>query len=122
MRRLASLLLIALLSPAPATHASDSISVQMWWAFCRFPKDDGDRTICRSYISGVLDTMVVVGAVGDGKTAKTIGVCHREYLTYDTAVQAFIAWAEKHAESWDEPRSSGVIQALSETWPCGAKK
>ena len=36
----------------------------------------------------------------------------------EAAAQAFVNWARRNPEQWELPFHFGVVQALSETWPC----
>jgi Rap1a immunity proteins len=79
----------------------------------------GRRIACDGYVSGVEETMIMLGATEDSSAQrKYFGMCPTDVVSPGAAVQAFKNWTEKHPEMWSKPRFLGVGMALREAWPC----
>ena len=44
--------------------------------------------------------------------------CPKSFVSNDAMVEAFSEWANQHLENWSAGARKGVMQAMSETWPC----
>ena len=44
--------------------------------------------------------------------------CPKSNVSNDAMVEAFSEWANQHLEKWSAGAQKGVMQAMSETWPC----
>ena len=84
--------------------------------FCKEEKGSPHKLICLGYISGIGDTMQVVGVEALSDKTRDFAMCG--IARYNAMVQAFVNWAEKHPKRWEEPRRFGVMAALKELWPC----
>jgi Rap1a immunity proteins len=119
---------VAVLGLNNRAEAVDMDTVQALYGWCN---DDREKDICLGYISGVYDTMRLVGAAsttefpGSIAVRNAMGLCPNNSTTYGAAMQVFKNWAERHPEMWSESRGFGVMLALHEAWPCtegGPKK
>lgn len=102
--------------------AKDS-DVQLLLQDCRAPTGSQALGICEGYISGVGATMVAVAGFArygkdEGMIYFALGACGLATATVDAEVRTFINWAEKNPKQWGSPTSIGVMNALSERWPC----
>src|SRR5580658_4714927 len=70
-------------------------SVQMLYQACTAPKGSQSFGRCFGYIEGAGDFMI-------GDT-----MCPKNGLNYFAMIQAFVNWAERHPEAWDEPQIHG---------------
>ena len=102
-----------------AHAASLDMTVQGLYQLCKSDNSNPlikntDTIHCYAYISGIADLLVVQGAGG----AKIMSICAKPTPSYGAMVQAFVNWASAHPEEWGKPRVSGVLAALSKSWPC----
>jgi len=44
--------------------------------------------------------------------------CPKSSVSNDAIVEAFNEWANQHLEKWPTNARTGVMQAMSDTWPC----
>jgi len=44
--------------------------------------------------------------------------CPKSIVSNDAMVEAFNDWANQHLEKWTESARIGIMQAMSDTWPC----
>lgn len=108
--------LLFVLSLGPATGDSDNmLKVGGFLQFCKAGAETAERAHCVGYVSAVWDVLTVTRA-DDVQVNKEFAVCGK--VKYRAMVQAFVNWAEKHPDQWEEPRSLGVAKALTELWPC----
>src|SRR5215467_1586758 len=83
-----------------------------------------DAVVCIGFLSGVAEMMIA-----NGELAKTL-VDNRDRISvlkfsactkktsFGEMLQVFLKWAQKHPETWSEPRTVGAMEAFSEKWPC----
>ena len=50
--------------------------------------------------------------------SRTLSACLKATTSFEGVVQTFINWAEKHPEEGNLTMHLGVVEALSEIWPC----
>jgi hypothetical protein len=91
-------------------------TIQKLYEFCK-SSDSDDHFICIGYVSGMMDTMTIIGTRHDA-SANTFGMCPKTTVSYGAGIQVFKNWAEKHPETWGGFRSLGVFWAFKEMWPC----
>ena len=88
-----------------------SQTIQQFYETCKKTEDGSnnfaDNNYCKGYISGIADYLQQVGP---------------NYNSYEAAVQAFMNWAVKNRDLWQNQSVDGVIASLQEQWPCTAKK
>ena len=113
---LACLLLAMSLLPASAGNGDGFVKIGDLLHSCKEGVGSPQKLICLGYISGIGDTMQVVAVDALLEQTKPLAMCGN--ARYSAMVQAFVNWAEKHPERWEEPRRLGVITALKELWPC----
>jgi hypothetical protein len=95
-----------------------STSIQSLYEQCT-AADLSKHFLCVGYVSGIVDTMTVVGANDSSPSvARVFGMCPKASGTYGAAVQVFTNWAQQHPEAWGQTRYLGVAWALKQTWPC----
>lgn len=108
--------------PAGQTEAKVRFDVQKLDEMCK----GEDPTYCIAYIAGVTDMMGMAAAVGNNTKElggrRIMGICPVTFLSYGSARQAFLNWADKHPEKWSEEMGFGVIEALRDTWPCKSRE
>jgi len=113
---------IVLISMGPANAADPSadnaMTVHRLLGDCKIalgdnPAANPNANYCLGYVSAVGDYLNAIG-ISDANSSPSI--CGN--ISYGAAIQAFVAWAEKHPEHWQEPQLYGVTLALRETWPC----
>jgi len=111
---------VAILSAAPIQAAPDPTTVQFLYRACKDEMAANNLRFCLGYILGVGQLMAVNAEFGDN-----FALCAEPKGGVPTGramIQAFLAWAEKHPESWSQRNLLGVALALRETWPCRSTK
>ena len=118
-------ILAGLLFPFPSASQEVRKDVQELYQLC---KHESGREFCLGYISGVADHMLLTGAFlrAHGKGLKEedrdllvdLSACLKATTSFEGVVQTFINWAEKHPEEGNLTMHLGVVEALSEIWPC----
>ena len=103
-----------------STHAApDPTTVQFLYQTCKDETAANAPRFCLGYILGVGQLMAVNSRFGDN-----FALCATDseggVPTGRAMIQAFVAWAEKHPESWSQRNVMGVALALREAWPCPA--
>jgi Rap1a immunity proteins len=89
---------------------------------------ESGKDFCLGYISGVADHMLLNGAFlrSHGKGFKEedrdlltdLSACLTTTGSFEGVVQTFITWFEKHPNERNLTMHLGVVEALSEIWPC----
>lgn len=110
------LLVATPLAPARAADGEGVLKVGDLLRFCKEEKGSPHKLVCLGYISGVGDAMQVIAVEALSDQTRDFAICG--IARYNAMVQAFVNWAEKHPERWEEPRRLGVMAALKELWPC----
>src|SRR5215471_13482058 len=54
----------------------------------------------------------------DLMTMSNPSACPESFVSNDAMVHAFNEWANEHLEKWRASARTGVMQAMSDTWPC----
>ena len=118
-------ILAGLLFPFSAASQEVRKDVQELYELC---KHESGRDFCLGYISGVADHMFLNGAFlrSHGKGFKEedrdllvdLSACLKATTPFEGVVQTFITWFEKHPEEGNLTMHLGVVEALSEIWPC----
>lgn len=92
-------------------------TVQALYEMCKKPAGP-DAMFCLGYVGGIHDMMVMANQSADEKL-KNFRLCDNGTpITYGASVQAFKNWAEKYPQYWSQIMFTGVVVALSTTWPC----
>ena len=118
-------ILAGLLFAFPSASQEVRKDVQELYQLC---KHESGREFCLGYISGVADHMLLTGVFlrAHGKELKEeerdllvdLSACVKATMSFEGVVQTFINWAEKHPEEGNLTMHLGVVEALSEIWPC----
>ena len=118
-------ILAGLLFPLPSASQEVRKDVQELYQLC---KHESGKDFCLGYISGVADHMFLNGAFlrNHGKELKEeerdllvdLSACVKATTSFEGVVQTFINRAEKHPEEGNLTMHLGVVEALSEIWPC----
>ena len=93
---------------------------------CRAAQGSADYSYCLGVVTGVGYMMLMVNGArtqmrdgDDTAYLAPLGLCTASSPpSFEELVQAFVTWAEGHAEEGDLPAGIGVQKALSEAWPC----
>ena len=106
---------LGLVSPGHAIDSSQT--VQALYQFCKSPDDRSRYGLCLGFITGVGDTMQLIGVgVEQQPDNAPFGICGKP--SYGAMVQAFVNWAEQNPGESESNRIVGVISALRANWPC----
>jgi hypothetical protein len=83
-----------------------------------------DAVVCIGFLSGVAEMMIANGELAktlvddrDRTSVLKFSVCTKK-ASFGEMLQVFLKWAQKHPETWSEPRTVGAMEAFSEKWPC----
>jgi hypothetical protein len=106
---------LGLVSPA---HAIDSTqTVQGLYQYCKSPEGSPLAALCLGYITGVGDSMQLLGfGVERAPATAAFAICDKP--SYGAMVQAFTNWAEQNPRERETNRIVGVMTALRTNWPC----
>jgi hypothetical protein len=109
---------VLIMTPLSAATALDpDQTVQGLYGMCKKPDASLPSAMCLGYISGVADTMQLLGVgAPDHPDLARFAICEKP--SYGAMVQAFINWTEKTPQEGDHNRIIGVMKALRENWPC----
>jgi hypothetical protein len=84
-----------------------------------------DRIFCLEFVSAVTREVFTNGlALKDIKnppdlmTMSIPSACPKSIISNDAMVEAFNEWANEHFEEWSASARTGVMQAVSDKWPC----
>ncbi len=107
---------------ALATPAFGQDNVQGLMMKCDNSNASDQQFYCYGRVTAVFEMMLLNGvtiAQHDHAVKTMLSVCEVGHLpSYGAQVQAFINWAKKHPEKWNENDLDGIMTALQETWPC----
>ena len=109
----------ACLGGGPAHAAPDPTTVQFLYQTCKDETAANAPRFCLGYILGVGQLMAVNSRFGDN-FALCFAASEGGVPAARAMIEAFVAWAEKHPESWSQRNIMGVALALREAWPCPA--
>ena len=107
------------LSLASAQQLKKIETTQDLYEACRNAASLIDVNTCVSYISGVGDAMIGVGAAYERKPSvelRPFAICDKP--SHAAMAEAFVNWAQANSQKWSDSELVGVISALSEKWPC----
>ena len=84
-----------------------------------------NEVFCLEFVSGVARQVFTNGrtlkGIKDPSDLMTMSIpsaCPKSIVSNDAMVEAFNAWANEHIEKWRASAQTGVMQAMSDTWPC----
>ncbi len=108
------------MTPRVSWAASDQLNVQEFLTFCNAAPGSSKRAYCAGYVTGVFELMAMNGlnrSHNDELTTLVRSICFTG--TEDTKIiDVFKNWAKAHNEKRNELAPVGIMEALSETWPC----
>jgi Rap1a immunity proteins len=110
---------LAAMSMANAQQSRKVETTQDLYEACKNAASPIDQTICVSYISGVGDTMIGVGAAYERKPSvelRPFAICDKP--SHAAMAQAFVNWAQANSQKWSDTELVGVMSALNDKWPC----
>src|SRR5215510_499363 len=83
-----------------------------------------DKIFCLEFVSSVARKAFTNGLASENinppdlMTTSLPSACPKSIVSNDAMVEAFNAWASQHFEQWKATARAGVMQAMSDTWPC----
>ena len=84
-----------------------------------------DKIFCLEFVSSVARKAFTNGLAAENiknppdlVTTSLPSACPKSIVSNDAMVEAFIAWASQHFEQWKATARTGVLQSMSDTWPC----
>ena len=117
---------LSTIAPVPtfADFEKTAWDVQELYKQCTY-KGSLDKIFCLEFVSAVARKAFTNGlALKDIKdppdlmTMSIPSACPKSIVSNDAMVEAFNAWANEHIEKWKASAQTGVMQAMSDTWPC----
>jgi Rap1a immunity proteins len=108
------------LSMANAQQSKRVETTEDLYEACKNAESPIDLNPCVSYISGVGDTMINVGAAYERKPnveLRPFAICDKP--SHAAMVQTFFNWAQANSQKWSDTVLVGVMSALNDKWPCG---
>ena len=115
---LAAILVLGL-SLANAQQPKKIETTQDLYEACKNATSPIDLNNCVSYIAGVGDTMIGVGAAYQRKPnlqLRPFAICEKP--SHAAMAQDFIDWAQINSQKWPNTALVGVMSALNDKWPC----
>jgi hypothetical protein len=117
---LAPLLALAFAVQTPVSDTMSGTSLfsdcQAWVRFndkdSKDNLDFGKSQYCNGYIEGFTTGVIFGGSTGPCFESATVG----------TLIRVYIAYMERHPALLDKPKYDGLSDALTEAYPCKAKK
>ena len=120
LRFASAAILVLGLSMANAQQSKKVETTQDLYEACKNATSPIDLNTCVSYISGVGDTMINVGAAYERKPnveLRPFAICDKP--SHAAMVQTFFNWAQANSQKWSDTVLVGVMSALNDKWPCG---
>ena len=117
---------LSTIAPVPtfADFEKTAWNVQELYKQCTY-KGSLDKIFCLEFVSAVARKAFTNGLalkdIQDPPDLMTMSIpsaCPKSIVSNDAMVEAFNAWANEHLEKWKASAQTGVMQAMSDTWPC----
>ena len=95
-------------------------------AACRAPAASAQSAFCLGFVAGIgsiLDAngyLIESGTLVDPSLAG-VALCSKPSTKSEELLATFFAWADSHAAALNRPAAIGVVEALTERWPCAAE-
>lgn len=120
----AAAVLGALSFSASRAAAEDNVlTVQNLYFSCKSPENSSRWALCYGYVAGIGNAMQFVGyEQNEHPDLNYIALAICGNMSNAAMVQAFVNWAEKNPQHWQDHQVTGVVTALVGTWPCKPKK
>ena len=121
-----AVVILSTIAPVPtfAEFEKTEWNVQDLYKQCEY-KGSLDEIFCLEFVSSVARQIFMNGlALKDIKdppdlmTMSIPSACPKSFVSNDAMVEAFNEWANEHLEKWPTNARTGVMQAMSDTWPC----
>jgi hypothetical protein len=119
---------LSTIAPAPTSADSDNIEwdVHELYKQCTYKEGSLDKIFCLEFVSAVgrkiftngLPLKDISADTPSSMTLSILSACPKSLVSNDAMVQAFNKWANQHLEKWKTSARVGVMQAMSDTWPC----
>ena len=104
--------------PTLADFEKTEWDVQELYKQCTY-KGSLDKIFCLEFVSFVARQVFKNGpALKDINDLSFPSACPKSIVSNDAIVEAFNEWANEHFEKWSASARIGVMQAISDTWPC----
>jgi Rap1a immunity proteins len=121
----AAAVILSIIAPVPTFAESEKTiwDVQELFKQCNY-KGSLDRIFCLEFVSSIARQVFTNGpALKPSKappdlTRSIPSACPKSFVSNDAMVEAFNGWANEHLEQWRTSARIGVMQAMSDTWPC----
>ena len=111
--------------PTFAEFKKTEWDVQELFKQCTGRQGSLDEIFCLEFVSGVARQVFTNGlALKDIKDPPDLlamsipSACPESAVSNQAMVEAFGKWANQHLEKWSASAQKGVMQAMSDTWPC----
>jgi len=118
--------ILSTIAPLPtfAEYEKTSWDVQELFKQCNY-NGSLDKIFCLEFVSGIARPVFTNGlglkhsnVPPDLTTMSIPSACPKSFVSNDAMVEAFKEWANDHLEKWPTNARTGVMQAMSDTWPC----
>jgi hypothetical protein len=119
---------LSTIAPAPTSADSDNPEwdVHALYKQCNYKEGSLNKIFCLEFVSAVGRKVFTIGLPlkdprADAPSSMTLSIlyaCPKSIVSNDAMVQAFNEWANQHLEKWNTSARTGVMQAMSDTWPC----
>jgi hypothetical protein len=119
--------ILSTIAPLPtlAEFEKTSWNVQELFKQCNYKGGSLDKIFCLEFVSSVARQVFTNGlglkhgnVAPDLPTMSIPSACPKTFVSNDAMVEAFNQWAYEHLEKWPTNARTGVMQAMSDTWPC----
>jgi hypothetical protein len=110
---------LSTIAPVPTfAFEKTEYDVQELYKQCTY-KGSLDKIFCLEFVSFVARQVFKNGlALKDINDLSFPSACPKSIVSNDAMVEAFNEWANEHIEKWSVSARIGVMQAMSDTWPC----
>jgi hypothetical protein len=121
-----AIVILSTIAPVPtfAEFEKTNFEVQELFKQCNY-KGSLDKIFCLEFVSSIAHQVFTNGLAlkhskvpPDLTTMSIPSACPESFVSNDAMVEAFNEWANEHLEKWRTSARIGVMQAMSDTWPC----
>jgi len=120
---LGAAVVLSTIAPAPTFAGFEKASWNVHELFKQCSHNGSlDKVFCLEFVSAVA-RQVFRNGLGpkispDLMTMSNPSACPKSFVSNDAMVEAFNEWANVNLEKWPTNARTGVMQAMSDTWPC----
>jgi len=115
---------LSTIAPPPTFAENTEWNVHDLYKQCTY-KGSLDKIFCLEFVSNVAREVFTnrssLKNAKDPPDLMTMSIpyaCPKSIVSNDEVVGAFNEWANQHLEKWEANARIGVMQAMSDTWPC----